>query len=159
MSTNKEKNGYEAATPDNNEGLISCISQDFEGYQQTKRQPRLDGQLLFDKPVQERSTGDILEVTEANRQLLSQPHIEIQDQGGNRIIVAAWPMHLRTIPLAIEVVCEHTDQVSHIDTEKLLGIHLDNAGRLKNDENGQSIKLIVPFINRRKFYKKLKKAG
>ena len=59
----------------------------------------------------------------------------------------------------MEVVCEHTDQVSHIDTEKLLGVHLDNAGRLKNDENGQSIKLIIPLTNRHKFYKKLKKAG
>ena len=159
MSTNKEKNGYEPATPNNNEGLISCISQAFEDYQQTKRQPRLDGQLLFDKPVRERSTRDILEVTEANRQLLSQPHIEIRDHGGDRIIVAAWPRHLRTIPPTMEITCEQADQVNCIDTEKLLEVHLDNAGRLQNDENGQSIKLIVPFINRRRFYKKLKKAG
>ena len=159
MSKNKEQNGYEAATPDNHEGLMSLINQTLEDYHQAKRQPRLHGQLLFDKPPRERSTRDILKVTEANQQLLSQPHIEIRDRGGDRIIVAAWPKHLRTIPPTMEITCEQLDQVSCIDTEKLLEIHLDDAGHLKNAENGQSIKLIIPFINRRRFYKKLKKAG
>ena len=57
MSTSKEQNRYEVAMPDNNEGLISCISQAFEGYQQTKRQPRLDGQLLFDNQSEKEAPG------------------------------------------------------------------------------------------------------
>ena len=145
--------------PDNNEGLMSFINKTREDYHKAKRQPHLAGKLLFDKPARERSTRDVLEVTEANQHLLAKPHIEIRDQGGDRIIVAAWPRHLRTIPPTMEITCEQVDQVSLIDTEKLLRAHLDNTGRLQNDENGQSIKLIIPLKSRRNFYKKLKKIG